>query len=56
MSAFPHPKTNESLFEKTANYFDNALTPMRLTALLPDVSIIVLLIDPADRAYSWYQV
>lgn len=46
----------QMLFEKSANYFDNELTPKRVQALLPNVRIIVLLADPIRRAYSWYQV
>ncbi|XP_068736293.1 bifunctional heparan sulfate N-deacetylase/N-sulfotransferase 4-like [Montipora capricornis] len=43
------------LFEKSANYFDSKVTPMRAHALLPNAKIIMILIDPARRAYSWYQ-
>ena len=48
--------TNVLLFEKSANYFDNKKTPFRLHALLPNAKIIVILLDPVKRAYSWYQV
>lgn len=45
----------EYLFEKSANYFDSELVPMRVHALLPKAKIICILIDPGKRAYSWYQ-
>ncbi|XP_059162378.1 bifunctional heparan sulfate N-deacetylase/N-sulfotransferase 3-like [Physella acuta] len=52
---FPEPNDPRIwLFEKSANYFDSALTPKRVYALLPDAKIIVLVSDPAKRAYSWY--
>lgn len=41
--------------DKSATYFDDPKAPRRAAALLPDVHILLLLIDPADRAYSWYQ-
>lgn len=42
-------------FEKSANYFDSAMVPRRMAALLPNVKLVVLLKDPGVRAYSWYQ-
>ena len=48
--------SNTVLFEKSANYFDNRMTPFRAHALLPDAKIITILVDPVKRAYSWYQV
>ncbi|XP_067046227.1 bifunctional heparan sulfate N-deacetylase/N-sulfotransferase-like isoform X2 [Acropora muricata] len=47
--------TNTIQFEKSANYFDSNVTPLRVHALLPNTKIIAILIDPAKRAYSWYQ-
>jgi len=44
------------MFEKSANYFDTEVVPKRGAALLPRAKIITVLINPADRAYSWYQV
>ncbi|KHJ46349.1 sulfotransferase domain protein [Trichuris suis] len=41
--------------EKSATYFDCDLAPSRVKALLPDVKIVVILISPSLRAYSWYQ-
>lgn len=43
-------------FEKSATYFDSPKSPERVAALLPKVKLIVLLLNPVDRAYSWYQV
>ncbi|KAH3872367.1 bifunctional heparan sulfate N-deacetylase/N-sulfotransferase-like [Dreissena polymorpha] len=55
MDFFPIPQENESLFEKSATYFDNMLVPERVHALLPRAKIICILISPSKRAYSWYQ-
>lgn len=55
---FPQPKnlSGEYLFEKSAAYFDNAVVPQRVHALLPSVKVIAILYSPSKRAYSWYQV
>ncbi|XP_018649753.1 putative heparan sulfate n-deacetylase/n-sulfotransferase [Schistosoma mansoni] len=42
-------------FEKSATYFDNPKSPARIQALMPEVKLIVLLRNPIERAYSWYQ-
>lgn len=42
-------------FDKSATYFDDPKVPRRAHELLPEAKIIIILIDPADRAYSWYQ-
>jgi len=42
-------------FDKSATYFDDPKVPRRAYELLPDALIITVLINPADRAYSWYQ-
>ncbi|CAH8870453.1 unnamed protein product [Trichobilharzia szidati] len=42
-------------FEKSATYFDSPKSPARIHALMPKVKLIVLLRNPVDRAYSWYQ-
>ncbi|KAI8794060.1 bifunctional heparan sulfate N-deacetylase/N-sulfotransferase 3 [Biomphalaria glabrata] len=57
MDFFPQPdKPNTTLlFEKSANYFESDLAPKRVAALLPRAKIIVILMNPAKRAYSWYQ-
>lgn len=47
---------NEAIyFDKSATYFDDSKVPERASNLLPNARIIMLLVDPADRAYSWYQ-
>ena len=51
-----HNRTKTVFFEKSANYFDASLAPMRVGTLLPHARIISTLIDPGLRAYSWYQV
>lgn len=58
MEFFPVPSnvSTDFLFEKSANYFPSEETPRRAAALLPKAKIITLLINPSDRAYSWYQV
>ena len=50
------PNGSSMVFEKTANYFDNPAAPEALYALLPSAKLLVILIDPVLRAYSWYQV
>ncbi|KAK3090891.1 hypothetical protein FSP39_015504 [Pinctada imbricata] len=57
MKFFPVPEnvTSEFLFEKSATYFDNELVPMRAHGLLPKAKLICILVNPAKRAYSWYQ-
>ncbi|KAL4640369.1 bifunctional heparan sulfate N-deacetylase/N-sulfotransferase 4-like [Arapaima gigas] len=57
MDFFPIPSnvTTDFLFEKSANYFPSEDSPKRAAALLPKAKIITLLINPSDRAYSWYQ-
>lgn len=58
MEYFPTPSNASSdfYFEKSANYFDSELAGKRAAALLPKAKILTILINPADRAYSWYQV
>ncbi|MBN3312792.1 NDST2 sulfotransferase, partial [Atractosteus spatula] len=57
MDFFPFPSNTSTdfMFEKSANYFDTEVTPRRAAALLPRAKILTILINPADRAYSWYQ-
>ncbi|XP_064177083.1 bifunctional heparan sulfate N-deacetylase/N-sulfotransferase 2 [Anguilla rostrata] len=57
MEFFPFPSnvSTDFIFEKSANYFDSEATPKRAAALLPRAKILAVLINPADRAYSWYQ-
>lgn len=58
MNFFPIPPnaTSDFLFEKSATYFDSEVAPRRAHALLPKAKLICILIHPAKRAYSWYQV
>lgn len=58
MEFFPLPSNTSSdyYFEKSANYFDSEVAAQRAASLLPKAKIITILINPADRAYSWYQV
>ncbi|XP_037364835.1 bifunctional heparan sulfate N-deacetylase/N-sulfotransferase 1 isoform X2 [Talpa occidentalis] len=57
MEFFPIPSntTSDFYFEKSANYFDSEMAPRRAAALLPKAKVLTILINPADRAYSWYQ-
>ncbi|XP_031435041.1 bifunctional heparan sulfate N-deacetylase/N-sulfotransferase 2 [Clupea harengus] len=57
MDFFPFPSnvSTDFMFEKSANYFDSEATPKRTAALVPRAKVLALLINPADRAYSWYQ-
>ncbi|KAM6972469.1 LOW QUALITY PROTEIN: bifunctional heparan sulfate N-deacetylase/N-sulfotransferase 4-like [Aplochiton taeniatus] len=57
MEFFPVPSnvTTDFLFEKSANYFPSEEAPPRAAALLPKAKVLTLLINPSDRAYSWYQ-
>ena len=56
MNHFDDGEKGMMQFEKSANYFDNEFTPQRMFALLPNAKIVVILAEPARRAYSWYQV
>ncbi|XP_069487167.1 bifunctional heparan sulfate N-deacetylase/N-sulfotransferase 4 isoform X2 [Ambystoma mexicanum] len=47
--------TSDFLFEKSATYFHSEEAPKRVGALVPKAKVITILIDPSDRAYSWYQ-
>ena len=52
----PTTKDSDSyFFEKSSTYFDGELVPMRVHSLLPHAKLIVILISPLKRAYSWYQ-
>ncbi|XP_033644350.1 bifunctional heparan sulfate N-deacetylase/N-sulfotransferase 4-like [Asterias rubens] len=60
MSHFPQVRHNPTdkdriLFEKSATYFDSENAPKRAHLLLHKAKLITILIDPAKRAYSWYQ-
>jgi len=41
--------------DKSANYFIEQKAPRRIKELIPNVSLVFITIDPAKRAYSWYQ-
>ncbi|CAB1312626.1 unnamed protein product, partial [Coregonus sp. 'balchen'] len=58
MDFFPFPSnvSTDFMFEKSANYFDTEVAPKRAAALLSRAKILAVLINPADRAYSWYHV
>lgn len=49
------PSNPRYFFEKSATYFDGELVPKRAHQLLPSAKLVVILISPAKRAYSWYQ-
>lgn len=49
------PSNPRYYFEKSATYFDGELVPKRAHQLLPSAKLVVILISPAKRAYSWYQ-
>lgn len=49
------PSNARYFFEKSATYFDGDLVPKRAHQLLPNAKLVVILISPAKRAYSWYQ-
>ncbi|XP_023825644.1 bifunctional heparan sulfate N-deacetylase/N-sulfotransferase 2 [Salvelinus sp. IW2-2015] len=57
MDFFPFPSnvSTDFMFEKSANYFDTEVAPKRAAALLSRAKILAVLINPVDRAYSWYQ-
>jgi hypothetical protein len=46
-------KDTTLIFEKSANYFDNPKTPKAIHYLIPNAKIIILLVDPIERAFSW---
>eukprot|EP00117_Sycon_ciliatum_P012908 scpid22021/ scgid13784/ Bifunctional heparan sulfate N-deacetylase/N-sulfotransferase; Glucosaminyl N-deacetylase/N-sulfotransferase; Sulfateless; Heparan sulfate N-deacetylase; Heparan sulfate N-sulfotransferase len=43
------------IVEKSATYFDSYMSPLRAWRLMPSVKVIVILVDPVKRAYSWWQ-
>ncbi|GAB0094252.1 Bifunctional heparan sulfate N-deacetylase/N-sulfotransferase [Sergentomyia squamirostris] len=57
MNFFPVQNNGSAkyMFEKSATYFDGDFVPKRAHALLPKAKIIMILISPAKRAYSWYE-
>ena len=55
MSHFPVGNESITVFEKSATYFDGENVPYLAHRLLPRALVVVVLIPPAERAYSWYQ-
>ena len=55
MDFFPSSNSSITVFEKSATYFDGEDVPARAHRLLPDAQVVVVLLPPAERAYSWYQ-
>ncbi|XP_026862982.2 bifunctional heparan sulfate N-deacetylase/N-sulfotransferase 1a [Electrophorus electricus] len=57
MEYFPLPSNTSSdfYFEKSASYFESEVAAGRAAALLPRAKIITVLLNPAERAYVWYQ-
>jgi heparan sulfate N-deacetylase/N-sulfotransferase NDST2 len=57
MDLFPkrNNRTNIKIFEKSATYFTSTIAQTRLKALLPKVQLVAVLLEPGERAYSWYQ-
>lgn len=53
---FPTAGRASVVLEKTANYFDNDAAPASVASLVPDAKLLVILMDPVDRAFSWFQV
>lgn len=53
MSNFPSSST--VTFEKSATYFDNPSAPKQAASLVPHAKIVIILQNPAQRAYSWFQ-
>lgn len=48
-------RPSHTVFEKSATYFDNPKAANQAAVLIPEAKIVVILYDPVDRAYSWYQ-
>ncbi|CAI2350539.1 unnamed protein product [Caenorhabditis sp. 36 PRJEB53466] len=43
------------IFEKSATYFDNPTAPKQAASLVPNAKLVVILQNPSQRAYSWFQ-
>lgn len=48
-------RTQLKIFEKSATYFGSLSAIPRLKALLPKAHLVSVLLEPGERAYSWYQ-
>ena len=56
MDLFPERGDKDiKIFEKSATYFESAGTEVKIQALLPRAQLIAVLLEPGERAYSWYQ-
>lgn len=57
LNQFPNNNAsgNKLVFEKSATYFTSSFSTIRVHTLIPDTKLIVILTDPALRAYSWFQ-
>lgn len=55
MDHFPPGNQSVTIFEKSATYFDGENVPFLAHRLLAKAWIVVVLIPPGERAYSWYQ-
>lgn len=55
-SHFKHfdPRSHEKIVEVGASYFPEAQAPYRVKSLLGDVTILILVRDPVERAWSHY--
>jgi hypothetical protein len=53
-SNFPEKDPSKQFFEASTNYIFHPLVPERVSKLLPDVKLILLLRNPVERAYSHY--
>ena len=57
MDRFPNrSSSNILLFDKSSSYFANSAVSFRIKAITPKARLIIILDDPARRAYSFYQV
>jgi hypothetical protein len=54
-SQFPIRKSNIITGESTPHYMSHPHVPKRIVEVIPHVKLIVILINPVDRAYSHYQ-
>ena len=43
------------IFEKSATYFCSSQAVGRMKTLLPNIQLVAVLLEPGERAYSWYQ-
>ncbi|PIC36509.1 hypothetical protein B9Z55_015472 [Caenorhabditis nigoni] len=53
MSKFSNETT--VIFEKSATYFDNPSAARQAAAMVPHAKLVIILQNPTQRAYSWFQ-